>query len=517
MNFDFSKPTSVEVVLNNNEIKIATLNTNKAILDDICIDFDENNTKFNVYLTAQKSLISHIFLKYKISFNHNSYVFGDAIERGYGDLIWTKYNPARQMFWYFFIKDNHKKTLDCFGVDVLPNSIVSYFLKDDELVIDINTQSGGSGVNLEGRKILLGSFNFRSYQYENLDSAIKDFLQVLMGEVKIKKAPRRIYGFNNWYYAYGESSYKQIIKDTLLLEELTKDNEVIPYMVIDDGWSINSCGGPWVANDKFKDMELLAKEIKSHRAIPGIWFRPLKDEINVTKEVAHPLVDFLFDPTLDSTINLIKESVARFVNWGYELIKFDFITVDLFWKYGFQMDNNLTEQGWKFANNHSTNAEIIKNMYFAIREAAKDAVLIGCNAIGHLCAGICELNRTGDDTSGFEWERTRKYGVNSLAYRLYHNDVFYKIDADCVGIMNKIDWEQNKLWLDILSRSSSPLFVSVDPDLVNEEIKKDLKEAFKLNSSGDHSLIPLDIDDNLLPREWKFDNKIITYDWFIVK
>ena len=77
-----------------------------------------------------------------------------------------------------------------------------------------------------------------------------------MGGVKIKKAPRRIYGFNNWYYAYGESSYEQIMKDTLLLEELTKDNEVIPYMVIDDGWSINSCGGPWVANDKFKDMFL---------------------------------------------------------------------------------------------------------------------------------------------------------------------------------------------------------------------------------------------------------------------
>ena len=45
------------------------------------------------------------------------------------------------------------------------------------------------------------------------------------------------------------------------------------------------------------------------------------------------------------------------------------------------------------------------------------------------------IQRTGDDTSGKTWERTRVMGVNTLAFCLPQHGVFYEIDADCVGIM----------------------------------------------------------------------------------
>ena len=48
------------------------------------------------------------------------------------------------------------------------------------------------------------------------------------------------------------------------------------------------------------------------------------------------------------------------------------------------------------------------------------------------------LNRTGDDTSGRIWERTRRMGVNTLAFRLPQHNTFYHIDADCVGIFGMI-------------------------------------------------------------------------------
>lgn len=519
MNFDFLSPLFVEFAIDRNDREKVYLDKdNKVNFKDLSLRLEKNKHGIDVFLKAETSLVSHVYLSYKIDVTDKDYIFGDAIERGYTDMGWKKRNTDRQMFWYAFIKNNETKNLDCFGVNVQTNSIVSYFVDGDLLIVDINTQSGGSGVNLDGRELCLCTLNHKHYVYDNLTESIKDFLTVLMGDIKPVEAKTRIYGFNNWYYAYGESNYEQIIKDTKLLEEVTKDIDVIPYMVIDDGWSVNPCGGPWVANDKFKDMAALAKEIKSHRAIPGIWFRPLKDGNGVRKGNAHPLNDYLFDPTTEETLNTIKEDVKRFVSWGYELIKLDFVTVDIYLNYGFQMDRNLCPQGWRYKDNHFTNAEIIKKLYWVIREAAPEAVLIGCNAIGHLAAGIMELNRTGDDTSGFEWERTRAYGVNSLAYRLYHNDVFYKIDGDCVGIMvDKIPWKQNKLWLDLLAKSSSPLFVSCDPDAATDEIKEDLKVAFKLNAEKDRQCEAIDIDDNLLPSKWLIDGEVVEYDWYIVE
>lgn len=61
---------------------------------------------------------------------------------------------------------------------------------------------------------------------------------------------------------------------------------------------------------------------------------------------------------------------------------------------------------------------IIKDLYRTIyKSAGGKAMILGCNCIGHLGAGYMEINRTGDDTSGVEWERTRQRGVNTLAFR----------------------------------------------------------------------------------------------------
>ena len=86
--------------------------------------------------------------------------------------------------------------------------------------------------------------------------------------------------------------------------------------------------------------------------------------------------------------------------------------------------------------------------------------IIGCNTVSHLCAGLVEINRIGNDTSGMQWNTTRANGVNTLAFRMCQNNTFYKIDADCVGLMEKnIDWRLNRQWLDLLARSGSPLFL----------------------------------------------------------
>ena len=141
-------------------------------------------------------------------------------------------------------------------------------------------------------------------------------------------------------------------------------------------------------------------------------------------------------------------------------------------------------------------------------------IVIGCNTVSHLCAGLVEINRIGDDTSGKSWDRTRSFGINSLAFRLMQNDKFYKIDADCVGILDhNIPWELNKQWMDLLSYSNSPLFISCPKGLLTEEQKQDVKKAFRINSVQKDKIEPLDWEYNDLPSLWNINNEIIEFDW----
>ena len=90
------------------------------------------------------------------------------------------------------------------------------------------------------------------------------------------------------------------------------------------------------------------------------------------------------------------------------------------------------------------------------------------------------------------------------------------VDADCVGVLGKnIPWELNRQWLDLLAKSGSPLFVSCEPNSVDEQIKNDLKEAFSHSSCQTQALVPLDWEYNKNPVKWLIDGKEIEYDWIM--
>lgn len=184
---------------------------------------------------------------------------------------------------------------------------------------------------------------------------------------------------------------------------------------------------------------------------------------------------------------------------------------------GSSLNGKITvSDGWTFNDKTKTSAEIVLDFYRLIREEAGDMIIIGCNTVSHLSAGIFELCRIGDDTSGRIWSRTRAYGINTLAFRLCQNDTFYKVDADCVGIIkDKIDWKLNRQWLDLLSKSGSPLFVSVQPEAITDEIKEDLINAFKINSVQNDVAQPLDWLYNNQPRSWLINNVKTDYDFIM--
>jgi len=160
-----------------------------------------------------------------------------------------------------------------------------------------------------------------------------------------------------------------------------------------------------------------------------------------------------------------------------------------------------------------TNAEIILNLYKAIREAAGEMYIIGCNTISHLSAGIFELNRIGDDTSGNEWSRTKKMGVNTVAFRGMQQDIFYAADGDCVGLTTKIPWAKNKQWMELVARSGTTLFISAQPDATGAAQKAVIKDCFHSASQNLPVGEPLDWMENAFPTKWKLNGKIETFNW----
>ncbi|MCR4906332.1 MAG: alpha-galactosidase, partial [Clostridiales bacterium] len=116
--------------------------------------------------------------------------------------------------------------------------------------------------------------------------------------------------------------------------------------------------------------------------------------------------------------------------------------------------------------------------------------------------------------SGFEWDRTRKMGVNTLAFRLIQNGTFYMADADCVGITGAIGWEYNRQWLDVLARTGSPLFVSCKPGVLNADELAELKAAWAVNAVQKNVARPVDWMETETPALWEIDGELVRYNWY---
>lgn len=493
-------------------------------LDDINVKLNQDNEHLAIFLTAQTSKVKWIKLRWNnLSWDKNVRFLGDAWERGYGDMEWKGMNPNRFMPWYFCAKSEAKSI--CYGVKVRPSAMCFWQVDYLGMTLFLDVRCGGSGVNLKGRVIKLADVIACEMRDCTSFEAMQEFCGQMCEDPILPKYP--VYGSNNWYYAYGKSSESEILADCDYILNLTKDIENKPYMVIDDCWQehhrLNEYnGGPWTkGNEKFPDMKALAEKLVQKGVRPGIWVRLLLNEDENIKNEWRLSHNNCIDPTNPEALNYIKEDIKRICNWGYTLIKHDFSTFDLFGKWGFQMSPLVTDDGWHFYDDSLTSAEVVKLLYKAILDASMEAsngeaLILGCNTIGHLGAGYMHINRTGDDTSGVIWERTRFMGVNTLAFRLPQHGKFYEIDADCVGIDGGISWLMNKQWADVLAQSGTPLFISVRPNILDETEKQELHEILKVASKQEHHVIPVDWEETTCPEHWQDKDHDIDckYQWF---
>ena len=479
---------------------------------DAELEFIEKDNRLDVYITAEKSLPKFVVLRWNGSTDSRVSVLGDDWERSYGNLAWRGIEENRFMPWYFMISDGKMHT--GYGVETGCNSFVSFEFDDNGITAWIDVRNGSFGVRLGGRKLLTCSFVCESYEGMSEFSALSDFCRRMCASPLCP--PHPVYGGNNWYYAYGKSSREEILGDTRLQVRLSEGLENRPYMVIDDCWQINSCAGPWQPNEKFGDMKALAEEIKAAGARPGIWVRFLHDRnMALPDGYYRDRIKYLLDPTVPEVLGYIESTIKRIKDWGFELIKHDFSTNDIFESWGKELNGSITKKrDLRFRDNTITNAEIVLKLYRTILTAAGDTVIIGCNTVSHLAAGLVHLQRIGDDTSGTDWDRTRKMGVNTLAFRLAQHKAFYDIDADCAGILGgNIPWELNRQWIDLLAKSGTPMFLSCPDGALSEEQEAELKKLYRIASEQKSTAEPLDWMWNSTPSQWLIGGKKVSYCW----
>lgn len=466
--------------------------------------------------------VARVVLRWHRDTPRTARVLGDAWERGYGDLEWRTIRPETAHPWSAVVHDPTTGRSEGFGVDVRGGALAFWQIDGRGVTLVLDVRSGGAAVRPGDRAIHAATVRFTA-SAEGPFRAQRELAATLCADPLTAGGP--LVGANNWYYAYGRGfGLAAVIRDARMIVELADGHRVRPFAVIDDGWSVDGTAdgrsaspGPWDRGRpaEFPDMRGAADAIRDTGARPGIWFRPLLTRDRAVDGVRGPRDGaFALDPSAPAVRDLVATDVARLAGWGFELIKHDFSTYDLLGQWGPQFTPT-PSGGPALADPAATTAEALVAFYRTVREASADALVLGCNVIGHLAAGLVHAQRIGDDTSGRDWNRTRRVGVNTLAFRLAQHDAFFTADADCVPSTPHTDWEHNRQFLDLVARSGTALFVSVDPATRSARVDDDLARALRLALDGGDpgGVEPIDWFDSPTPSRWRSGRGETTYDW----
>jgi alpha-galactosidase len=470
-----------------------------------------------VSLSAPGVGVKRIHLRWRDRLNDVGLILGDAWERAYGDLEWRGSVPDRVMPWYFATNDG--SLTHSYGVRTGARAFCFWQIDPHGVSLWIDARSGTVGVKLEERVLDVCDVVSRAgHPGESAFAALHAFCKTLCVAPRLPSQP--VYGSNDWYWAYGNNSAKSVLTDAQHVVELSPTGDNRPFAVIDDGWQpgrgADKVGaGTWDrGNEKFPDMPGLVADVRRTGARAGIWVRPLQATADAPSSWRLSRDKNVFDPTVAGVQEKIANDISRIQLWGFDLIKHDYTTFEIFGRWGFQMGSTLTRDGWTFAEGPGrTTAEVIEDLYRTIRSAAGDSLIIGCNTVSHLSAGHFEICRIGDDTSGTEWQRTRKMGVNSLAFRGVQHGAFYVADADCVGVTTSVPWSLSRQWLDLLARSGTMLVASLASDALGAEQRRDLTAAFAIAAKPQPLGEPLDWQHAVYPTKWRLMNAEKTFDW----
>ncbi len=484
------------------------------------VDFAAGAQQAVVSLEAPTVPVQRIHLRWKRRFDEDVFALGDAWERSYGDLEWRPLQPERVLPWYALLHAQGRTS--GIGVKIGSASFAFWQVDPGGISLWLDVRNGGNGASLGDRRLEAATIVSCKGASEESAFAVTQRLCRAMAQGTKLPATRGaapvdvIYGSNDWYYAYGQNTHDGILRDADLVASLAPAGGIKPFTVIDDGYQDAS---------RFPSLPRLASEIRSRNVIPGLWIRPLRAPSSTAKNLLLPdsrwsgsrneQPPLAYDPTIPEALHAVAAVAAQACAWGFDLIKHDFTTWELLGQWGSQMGASPTRGNWHFNDRSLTNAEIVTALYRQLRRACgEDRMILGCNTVGHLSVGLFDASRTGDDTSGKEWERTRRMGVNTLAFRGAQHKSFYSVDADCVAITPDVHWSMTRQWLQVVANSGTVLLVSPDPRAIGPEQRHALREAFA-RCAANQASEPLDWIRTRSPVSWRSGEATQNYAWIL--
>ena len=430
---------------------------------------------------------------------------------------WIAVGEGKTVPWYALLHDG-KRTYG-FGVKVQPRAMCAWRVEPGKVDLLLDLRAGGQPLEL-GERMLEACTVVRcvSAPGESAYATGRRLCSLMCPKPRLLKEP--MIGFNDWYAAYGRNTATNFLADAAFVVSLCKGVAVQPYVVMDDGWQkfsppeveritgrFDSGYGPWEESSRAfgMDMKTFCAKIAALGARPGLWYRPLCMEGKMC------------DPSDPAVLERIRADLQRFKEWGFKFVKIDYLTFDWCGHFkGFDTAGRLIRDKRQWKDTKRTTAETITGLYRTMREAAgDDMVILGCNAVNHLCAGLFEASRVGPDTSGKNWEQTKRNGVGAVAFKGIENGTLFAADPDCAGLASAgaIPWKKNRQWIDLLSRSGMPFFISWRRSLADEGVRGALAVAFKRAAQTRSTAEAQDWFLTATPVRWMTADGLRTYDW----
>lgn len=518
----FMKNTFLNIIRTPDDIKIQTENSpfrfeEKGVVNDTgaTVKCTVINNALNIYLYPNGDAVKFIRIRWNGDISGVHSMLGDSVARTQtDDAVWRGFLPHAQMPWYFYTNDGER--LHGYGVKTGCNSFAFWCADPFGITLWLDVRNGSCGITCD--ELLCAEVVCREGTIgEDMYRAAHAFCKQMCDKPNLPSEP--VYGLNNWYWAYGAIEEKVVLEEAEFLGKLTDGFTHKPFMTIDDGWQFAHAkgkynGGPWsLTNENFKSLADTTDKIHNFGCKAGIWIRPLLTLAHVPPEATYnsPAKNngLTLDPTHEFSKQLITEDIKRLVSWGFDMIKHDFSYIDLF-------NANITNIPYlRFYDKSKTNAQILKELYTLIQDAAGNTLIMGCNTINHLAAGIHQIQRSGNDTSGRHFEFTRRFGVHSMV-RAPQNSAFFKTDPDCAAFTEKVSKDLNFDFLEMAAITGSATFASVTPGILNDAEEKRLQDIFKIADNieyRDYATV-CDWTQTAVPSKFNYMDKIYNYNWY---
>ena len=301
-------------------------------------------------------------------------ILGDAWERGYGDLEWRAWVPDRVMPWYFATYDG--SVTHAYGVRTGASAFCFWQVDPQGMSLWADVRSGSVGVQLGDRVLDVCDVVCRAGRAERI--GVRRTARVLPRRCAPCLACRhsRSMEATTGTGRTGRTAPTPCSPTRHTSSSCRRSAAIAPSRSSmtdgSPGAAADKAGtGTWDrGNEKFPDMPGLAADIR--RAGARAWHLdpPAAGDRGRARRVAPSARPHVCStPPSPRSARRSSTTSRRLRQWGYELIKHDYTTYDIFGRWGFRDGNRADARRMDVfsAGRRRTTAEVIDDLYGAIR------------------------------------------------------------------------------------------------------------------------------------------------------